>query len=84
MKIEIGLKYKIVNSSEIGPKIGTVHDIRNGIVSVYFGSNPNDVGSDYLYSFIEKIEKGELIVINNEPEIIDYSYLILFIKQLET
>lgn len=84
MKIEIGLKYKIVNSSEIGPKIGTVHNIRNGIVSVYFGSNPNDVGCDYLYSFIEKIEKGELIVINDEPKIIDYSYLISFIKQLET
>jgi hypothetical protein len=66
MKIEVGLKYKIVNSSEINAKIGTVHDIRNGVVSVYFGSNPNDVGCDDLYTFIEKIEKGELIVINDE------------------
>jgi hypothetical protein len=63
MKIEVGLKYKILN----GPKnIGIVYEIRNSCVYVYFDSNPNDTGSSSLNNFIKKIEKGELIVINDE------------------
>jgi hypothetical protein len=51
MKIEVGLKYKIVN----GPKnIGTVYEIRNSSVYVYFDSSPNDTGSSSLDSFIKR------------------------------
>lgn len=63
MKIEVGLKYRIVN----GPKnIGIVYEVSSSRVSVYFDSNPNDTGSSSLDNFIKKIEKGELIVINDE------------------
>jgi len=63
MKIEVGLKYKIVN----GPKnIGTVYEVSSSRVNVYFDSNPNDTGSSSLDNFIKKIEKGELIVIDFE------------------
>ena len=66
MKIEVGLKYKIVNGAK---NIGTVYQIRNSSVYVYFDSNPNDIGSSSLDNFIKKIEKGELIVIDFElPE----------------
>lgn len=63
MKIEVGLKYKIVN----GPKnIGTVYEVSSSRVNVYFDSNRNDTGSSSLDNFIKKIEKGELIVIDFE------------------
>lgn len=62
MKIEVGLKYKIVNGVK---NIGTVYKINRDTVFVYFDSNTNDVGNSSINNFIESIEKGELIVIND-------------------